>query len=106
MLWVEDQQWELVLFLGSANQEEVWRDQVEGEHWDNLVEGLQWELVLCLGSANEKEVWKDQEGGEVEGELKYEEFCWLLKESEEVLEGQGTLDWRMLVWVLENLEGL
>ena len=67
---------------------------------------MEWELVLCLGSANEKEVWKDQEGGEVEGELKYEEFCWLLKESEDVLEGQGTLDWRMLVWVLENLEGL
>ena len=67
---------------------------------------MEWELVLSLGSANEKEVWKDQEGGEVEGELTYEELCWLLKESEEVLEGQGTLDWRMLVWVLGNLEGL
>ena len=50
---------------------------------------------------NEKEVWKDQEGGEVEGELKYVEFCWLLKEGDEVLEGQGTLDWRRLVWVVE-----
>ena len=67
---------------------------------------LEWELVLCLGSANEKEVWKDQEGGEVEGEVKYEDFCWLLKESEEVLEVQGTWDWRMVVWVLETLEGL
>lgn len=67
---------------------------------------MEWELVLSLGSANEKEVWKDQEGGEVEGEVKYEDFCWLLKESEEVLEVQGTLDWRMVVWVLENLEGL
>ena len=67
---------------------------------------MEWELVLSLGSANEKEVWKDQEGGEVEGELKYEEFCWLLKEGEEVLEGQGTLDWRVLVWVLGNLEVL
>ena len=67
---------------------------------------MEWELVLSLGSANEKEVWKDQEGGEVEGKLKYEEFCWLLTESEEVLEGQGTLDWRMLVWVLGNLEVL
>ena len=42
----------------------------------------------------------------MEGEVKYEEFCWLLKESEEVLEVQGTLDWRMVVWVLETLEGL
>ena len=67
---------------------------------------MEWELVLSLGSANEKEVWKDQGGGEVEGEVKYEDFCWLLKESEEVLEVQGTLDWRMVVWVLENLEGL
>ena len=67
---------------------------------------MEWELVLSLGSANEKEVWKDQEGGGVEGEVKYEEFCWLLKESEEVLEGQGTLDWRVLVWVLGNLEVL
>ena len=67
---------------------------------------MEWELVLSLGSANEKEVWKDQEGGEVEGEVKYEDFCWLLKESEEVLEVQGTWDWRMVVWVLENLEGL
>ena len=67
---------------------------------------MEWELVLSLGSANEKEVWKDQEGGEEEGEVKYEDFCWLLKESEEVLEVQGTLDWRMVVWVLENLEGL
>ena len=67
---------------------------------------MEWELVLSLGSANEKEVWKDQEGGEVEGELEYEEFCLLLKEGEEVLEGQGTLDWRMVVWVLETLEGL
>ena len=67
---------------------------------------MEWELVLSLGSANEKEVWKDQEGGEVEGEVKYEDMCWLLKESEEVLEVQGALDWRMVVWVLENLEGL
>ena len=66
----------------------------------------QWDLVQFLGSADQEEVWKDQEGGGVEGEVKYEEFCWLLKEREEVLEGQGTLDWRMLVWVLENLEGL
>ena len=70
------------------------------------VEDQRWELVQFLGSADEREVWKDQEGGEVEGELKYEEFCLLLKEGEEVLEGQGTLDWRMLVWVLGNLEVL
>ena len=67
---------------------------------------MEWGLVLSLGSANENVVWKDQEGGDVEGEVKYEGFCWLLKESEEVLEVQGTLDWRMVVWVLENLEGL
>ena len=36
---------------------------MEGELWDNQVEGLQVKLALCLGSANEKEVWKDLEQG-------------------------------------------
>ena len=36
---MEEDQWEQVLCLVSANQEEVWEDQVEEE---------QWEQVLCL----------------------------------------------------------
>ena len=46
----------------------------------------------------------DQVGGEVEGELKYEGFCWLLTESDEVLAGQGKLDWRKLVLVVEMVQ--
>ena len=33
---MEEEQWEQVLCPGSANQEDVWEDQVEEEQWEQV----------------------------------------------------------------------